>query len=102
ASDVTQLDWRPPAFSDVAAARAMVALDDETTAAANAAAIAKVHAVRPRVVGIGPARAAIDALAGPARTMLHAGPPIQFARIGGPIRGALVGGAPLSSVSRTS
>jgi hypothetical protein len=46
-SDVTQLDWRPPAFSDLAAARAMVALDDETTAAANAAAIAKVHAGHP-------------------------------------------------------
>ena len=62
--DVTQLDWRPPAFSDLAAARAMVALDDETTAAANAAAIAAVHAVRPRVVGIRPARAVIGALAG--------------------------------------
>ena len=51
--DVTQLDWRPPAFSDLAAARAMVALDDGP--AANAAAIAAVHAVRPRVVGIRPA-----------------------------------------------
>jgi hypothetical protein len=46
APDVTQLDWRPPAFSDLAAARAMVALDDETTATANTAAIAAVYAVR--------------------------------------------------------
>ena len=29
APDVTQLDWRPPAFSDLAAARAMVALDSK-------------------------------------------------------------------------
>ena len=88
--DVTQLDWRPPAFSDLAAARTMVALDDQTTAAANAAAIAAVHAVRPRVVGIAPARAAIGALAGPGRTMLHAGPPIEYSRMCGPMRGALV------------
>jgi uncharacterized protein DUF1116 len=101
ASDVTQLDWRPPAFSDLAAARAMVALDDETTAAANAAAIAKVHAVRPRVVGIRPASAAIDALAGPARTMLHAGPPIEFSRMCGPMRGALVGAALLERWAAT-
>ena len=93
AADVTQLDWRPPAFSDVAAARAMIALNDETTAAANAAAITAVHAVRPRVVGVRPARAVIAALAGPGRTMLHAGPPIAFARMCGPMRGALVGAA---------
>jgi len=101
AADVTQLDWRPPAFSDVAAARAMIALDDETTAAANAAAIAAVHAVRPRVEGIRPARAVIDALAGPGRTMLHAGPPIAFARMCGPMRGALVGAALLEGWATT-
>ena len=99
--DVTQLDWRPPAFSDLAAARAMVALDDETTAAANAAAIAAVHAVRPRVVGIRPARAVIDALAGSARTMLHAGPPIEYSRMCGPMRGALVGAALLEGWAAT-
>jgi Protein of unknown function (DUF1116) len=93
ASDVTQLDWRPPAFSDIAAACAMIALDDETTAAANGTAIAAVHAVRPRVEGIRPARTVIAALAGPGRTMLHAGPPIAFARMCGPMRGALVGAA---------
>ena len=101
APDVTQLDWRPPAFSDLAAARAMVALDDETTATANAAAIAAVHAVHPRVVGIRPARAAIDALAGPARTMLHAGPPIEYSRMCGPMRGALVGAALLEGWAAT-
>ena len=101
APDVTQLDWRPPAFSDLAAARAMVALDDETTAAANAAAIAAVHAVRPRVVGIRPARAVIGALAGPERTMLHAGPPIEYSRMCGPMRGALVGAALLEGWAAT-
>ena len=100
APDVTQLDWRPPAFSDLAAARAMVALDDETTAAANAAAIAAVHAVRPRVVGIRPARAVVDALPGPARTMLHAGPPIEFSRMCGPMRGALARRGPLRGLGR--
>jgi hypothetical protein len=99
-ADVTQLDWRPPAFSDVAAARAMIALDDDTTAAANAAAIAAVHAVRPRVEGIRPARTVIDALA-EGRTMLHAGPPIEYSRMCGPMRGALVGAALLEGWAAT-
>ena len=32
---VTQLDWRPPAFGDDAAARAALSLADERTRAAN-------------------------------------------------------------------
>jgi hypothetical protein len=90
AADVLQLDWRPAAFGDADVARLMVALDDETTHAANAAAIAAVHAVRPQLVAVRPAREAIPVLA-EGRTLLHAGPPIAVERMCGPMIGALVG-----------
>ena len=101
ASDVTQLDWRPPA-SPISRRRgrwspSMTRRRPRPTRAA----IAAVHAVRPRVVGIRPARAAIGALAGPARTMLHAGPPIEYSRMCGPMRGALVGAALLEGWAAT-
>ncbi len=88
--DVLQLDWRPAAFGNADAARAMVALDTDETRAANAEAIAAVHAVRPRLVGVRPARDVMPAL-GEGRALLHAGPPIEVGRMCGPMIGALVG-----------
>jgi hypothetical protein len=88
--DVVQLDWRPPAFGDADLARLAVGLDDEVTRAANAVAIAAVHAARPRLVGVRPAREVVPGL-GTGRTLLHAGPPIELARMCGPMRGALIG-----------
>ncbi|WP_307861466.1 DUF1116 domain-containing protein [Cellulomonas wangleii] len=90
APDVVQLDWRPPAFGDVECARLAVALDDDVTHAANARALAAVHAVRPQLVGVRPARDVVPGL-GDGRTLLHAGPPIDLADMCGPVRGALVG-----------
>lgn len=87
---VTQLDWRPPAFGDVMAGRAMAALSDDITRDANLTAIGLVHAVRPSWVGVRPARDVIPALA-EGRTLLHAGPPIAWERMCGPVRGALIG-----------
>ncbi|MGH3581036.1 MAG: hypothetical protein ACRDUB_05585, partial [Mycobacterium sp.] len=88
--DTVQLDWRPPAFGDVAAASAMVDVDTAATHAANRAAIAAVHDVRPQLIRVRSARAEIPALAA-GRTLLHAGPPIEIARMCGPMLGALVG-----------
>lgn len=90
--DVVQLDWRPPAFGNLAAARAMLVLDTTETHAANRAAIAAVHDVRPQLVRVRSARAEIPALAA-GRTLLHAGPPIEIARMCGPMLGALIGAA---------
>ena len=42
ADSVVQLDWRPPAFGDVEAARIMASLDTEHTAAANERAVAAI------------------------------------------------------------
>lgn len=89
-SDVLQLDWRPAAFGDAEAGRLAVGLDEEVTRAANERAIAAVHAVRPQLVAVRPAREVVPALAED-RTLLHAGPPIEVARMCGPMIGALVG-----------
>ncbi|MCC2335341.1 DUF1116 domain-containing protein [Cellulomonas wangsupingiae] len=90
AQDVVQLDWRPPAFGDVAAARLGVVLDDDVTRAANRRALAAVHAVRPQLVAVRPARDVVPGL-GEGRTLLHAGPPLEVERMCGPVRGALIG-----------
>lgn len=100
AQDVLQLDWCPPAFGDADAARLAVALDDDVTRAANARAIAAVHAVRPRLVGVRPARDVVPGL-GADRLLLHAGPPLEMARMCGPVRGALVGAVLLEGWART-
>jgi hypothetical protein len=92
ADDVVQLDWRPPAFGDAALAQLAVALDDDATREANAAAIAAVHATRPRLHAVRPARDVVPGLAD-GRLLLHAGPPIEVARMCGPMRGALLGAA---------
>ena len=88
--DVLQLDWRPPGFGDPETARLGLALDDDATTAANADAIARVHASRPLITGIRPAREVVPGI-GDGRMLLHAGPPIEFERMCGPMRGALIG-----------
>lgn len=90
AEQVTQLDWRPPAFGDADVARLALTLDNERTDAANAKAIALVHAVRPQLTRIRPAREVMPGIA-EGHTLLHAGPPIEWERMCGPMRGALIG-----------
>jgi hypothetical protein len=90
ATDVTQLDWRPPAFGDADLARRAVGLDDDVTREANERAIAAVHAVRPRLVRVRPAHDVVPGIA-EGRMLLHAGPPIEVERMCGPMLGALVG-----------
>jgi hypothetical protein len=92
AADVVQLDWRPPAFGDAEVARLAAGLDDELTTEANERAIAAVHAVRPRLVGVRPAREAVPGMA-EGRVLAHAGPPIAADRMCGPMLGALAGAA---------
>jgi hypothetical protein len=65
-------------------------LGDPRRAEANAEAVRRVQAVRALLVDVVPAGAALGL--GP-RDMLHAGPPIDWARASGPLRGALMGAA---------
>ena len=92
---VTDVAWTPPASAD---ARVLEALDRVTGAdprlterveAANALAIERMLAADPVLVDVRPAGEVIDGLED--RMILHAGPPIEWARMCGPMRGAVAG-----------
>jgi hypothetical protein len=59
---------------------------------ANRAAVERMTASRPRLVGVEAAGEAIPWLGG-GRRLLHAGPPIGWERASGPLRGAVIGAA---------
>ncbi len=91
------VDWRPPAGGDVELARILESLEDENgsgwrepIASANAAALERLLAAEPRVIGIGRADAVIPRM--DAETVLHAGPPVAWEDMCGPMRGAVIGG----------
>src|SRR5712692_802569 len=93
---VTQLDWRPPAAGDRGVGLLQARLEDDPDdplasriVAANARALDRILAARPMLADI---RRAADALPGLGpRQILHAGPPIEWARMCGPMRGAVIG-----------
>jgi hypothetical protein len=60
--------------------------------AANHTAVERMIESRPRLTGVARAAEAVPFLAG-GRRLLHAGPPIEWARASGPLRGAIVGAA---------
>jgi hypothetical protein len=87
---VTQLEWAPPAHGDHAAATAVAKLTKHPAVeAANQKAFDAYAAAQPVLEGIGVAREQIPDLAD--RTILHAGPPIEWARMCGPMQGAIAG-----------
>jgi hypothetical protein len=56
---------------------------------ANATAVERMMSARPMLTGLAPAREVIPGMKD--NLLLHAGPPIEWARMSGPLRGALVG-----------
>lgn len=82
------VDWRPPVRGTADALAAVMA--DPRRPAANATAVGRLLAARPRWVDVVPAA---DALGIEPGTFLHAGPPLAWERASGPMRGALVGAA---------
>ncbi|MDT4977818.1 MAG: hypothetical protein QOG98_3576 [Pseudonocardiales bacterium] len=88
AARVTRVDWLPPMpGTEIDLATVMA---DPRRTAANAEAVRRVQAVRAMLVDVVPAGEALGL--GP-RDILHAGPPIDWARASGPLRGALMGAA---------
>ena len=92
---VADVAWTPPASAD---ARVLEALDRVTGAdpelterveTANAAAIERMLAAAPVLVDVRPAGEVLRGLGD--RMILHAGPPIDWARMCGPMRGAVAG-----------
>ena len=76
---VAHVDWRPPRFPF-----------DDVVEKANAEALRRILAAEPVLVDVRRAGELIPALdAG--RLLLHAGPPIEWARMCGPLRGAICG-----------
>jgi len=88
---VVQVDWRPPAGGEprLIAALDRLALDGDRIRAANAQALERMLAAEPVLVDVRPARELIPTLG--RHVMLHAGPPIDWARMCGPMRGAVAG-----------
>ena len=75
---VTHVDWAPPAGTDPAKAAQLAALDGEHVAAANDMALRRLVEAQPFLVDCRPAREAIGLAE---RTVLHAGPPLAWARM---------------------
>ena len=87
---VERVDWRPPVEGSETALAALAA-HSGGIALANDAAVEVMQDARPLLVGIGTAG---DLLPGMDRTtILHAGPPIEWADMSGPMRGAVIGAA---------
>jgi hypothetical protein len=85
-AEVHDVDWRPPGFGNPADLAALAL--DPRRASANRTAVERVLAAGSQLVDVRPAR---NVLGLPDRTLLHAGPPIEWADASGPLRGALIG-----------
>jgi Protein of unknown function (DUF1116) len=90
-AEAVDVDWRPPAGGDAGAVALLAALwgrHGERVEAANAAAVERIEAARPRAVTVAPAGDAIDGLGD--GVLLHSGPPIAFDDACDPQRRGLV------------
>jgi Protein of unknown function (DUF1116) len=81
---VGRVDWRPPATGcDLAA------LWRDEVDAANRTALRRLLDAHPVLIDVRPAHEVVPGMT--PTTLLHAGPPIDWARMSGPVRGAVVG-----------
>jgi hypothetical protein len=87
---VERVAWHPPA-PGAEDSLARLALEAAAIGEANEVAVARMQEARPLVVGVGLARDVLPEMT--ARTLLHAGPPIEWTDMSGPLRGAIVGAA---------
>jgi len=86
----TQVQWTPPARGDRAVASALASLvKHPAVETANARAFEAYAAAMPVLEGLGIAGKCVPRMAG--RTILHAGPPIEWSRMCGPMQGAILG-----------
>jgi hypothetical protein len=85
-----RVEWRPPE-PGTEEALARLAREAAAIGRANDAAVARMDETRPLLTGVGTARQLLPGMGD--RTILHAGPPIEWADMSGPLRGAIVGAA---------
>jgi hypothetical protein len=87
---VVQVDWVPPAGGRPELLSALSRVSNSTVEKANGQALEKILAAEPVLAGVARAGELIPELdAG--KLLLHAGPPIEWARMCGPLRGAVCG-----------
>ena len=85
-----QLDWRPPALGDKYTGRQLAKLVNRPEVeAANQIAFERFMSAQPVLTGVGKAQDVIPKFG--ARTLLHAGPPIEWNIMCGPMQGAVIG-----------
>lgn len=92
----TAVDWRPPIPGTEEALAAVMA--DPRRRAANAVAVERLVAAKPRLVDVVPAAEALSIERG---AFFHAGPPLRWEDASGPLRGALIGAALLEGLADT-
>jgi hypothetical protein len=88
------VEWSPPALGDVAlGAKLARLLACPATRAANGEALRRMLGAAPLLAGVARAASVVPFLGDAAhpRSLLHAGPPVTWARMCGPQRGAVVG-----------
>ena len=88
---VAHVDWRPPAGGkpEIAALLAALGAHEKRIARANAQAVRRIVVAEPILEDVMRADQAIPQLG--ERMLLHAGPPLSWARMCGPMRGAIAG-----------
>jgi hypothetical protein len=94
---VERIDWRAGRPAPSEAELGLVGPRAEAIARANDVAVQRMQDARPLLVGVAVAR---DVLPGMTeRTLLHAGPPVEWADMTGPMRGAVIGAALLEGLA---
>ncbi len=100
---VSQVAFQPPAGGDPKRLQKLSALRKpkiaEAIDQANQQGLDKLLAAQPQLVGVGIAGDWIPGME--ADLFLHAGPPIEWARMSGPLRGAVIGGILLEGLAQT-
>ena len=87
---VVQVDWTPPAGGDPRLLAALSRLSASSVDEANRAALHKILAAEPVLADVRRAGELVPELDA-RRLLLHAGPPIEWARMCGPLKGAICG-----------
>jgi len=86
---VIDLDWAPPAGGDLELCALLDRLASPVVDQANREVLRRLLAADPVLIDVKPAGEAIADLG--ERTILHAGPPVEWERMCGPMRGAIAG-----------
>ncbi|MFZ4352496.1 acyl-CoA synthetase FdrA [Enterococcus gallinarum] len=90
-----QFNWRPRASGNKKMIRILDALEDfeDQIAADNQEVTDKIKNAQPFLIDVVPAKTVIAELNEQQRTLLHAGPPIEWSEMTGPMQGSCIGAA---------